>query len=54
MSAPTPPGITPRLTAVLAVACGAIISNIYYAQPLIGSDQPVVASSACTPVKRPG
>ncbi len=35
MPAPTPPGITPRLTAVLAVACGAIISNIYYAQPLV-------------------
>ena len=28
--------LTPALTAILAVACGLVVANLYYAQPLIG------------------
>src|SRR5688572_11910605 len=34
-SAPEPDAISPRLTFVLAAACGMVAANIYYAQPLI-------------------
>jgi predicted MFS family arabinose efflux permease len=30
------PGISPGLTFLLAIACGMIVANIYYAQPLVG------------------
>src|SRR5262245_45277135 len=34
-TAGTPPAITLRLTLVLAAACGLVVANLYYAQPLI-------------------
>ena len=30
------PGLSPRLTLMLALACGLCVANLYYAQPLIG------------------
>ena len=30
------PKLTPALTAILAVACGLVVANLYYAQPLVG------------------
>ncbi len=30
------PRITARLTTIMALACGAIVANLYYAQPLVG------------------
>src|ERR1700758_4810946 len=30
-----PPGISPAVTFACAVACGVIVANLYYAQPLI-------------------
>ena len=35
--------ITPLLTFVLAVACGALVANIYYAQPLVGLIGPALS-----------
>jgi predicted MFS family arabinose efflux permease len=34
-NAAAPPGISPRLIAVFAVACGLAVANLYYAQPLL-------------------
>ena len=30
------PALSPTLTAVFAVACGALVANLYYAQALVG------------------
>ena len=35
MTEPDGPTISTRLTALMAAACGLIVANIYYAQPLI-------------------
>ncbi|RZL53124.1 MAG: MFS transporter, partial [Variovorax sp.] len=32
----SPPGLSPALTLLFAVACGLCVANIYFAQPLIG------------------
>ncbi|EYF06187.1 MFS transporter [Chondromyces apiculatus] len=34
--APPPESLSPALTTLFATACGAIVANIYYAQPLVG------------------
>ncbi len=36
LPAPTPPGISPWLTLLIATACGLVVANLYYAQPLVG------------------
>ncbi|AKT36054.1 MFS transporter [Chondromyces crocatus] len=40
-----PQTITPTLTLLFAVACGAIVANIYYAQPLVGLIGPDIGLS---------
>jgi len=40
------PGLSPRLTLVFAVACGAVVANIYLAQPLIGLISPELGMDA--------
>ncbi len=37
--------LSPRLTVVFAVACGAVVANLYYAQPLIGLISPAIGMS---------
>ncbi|WP_419828225.1 MFS transporter [Sphingomonas sp.] len=36
------PGIGPGLTAIFAIACGAMVANLYYAQALIGAVAPAL------------
>jgi predicted MFS family arabinose efflux permease len=40
-----PATITPRLTAIIAVACGVMVANLYYAQALIGEIAPAIGLS---------
>src|SRR5690625_6149021 len=35
-SADRPPGISPRLVLVMALASGLVVANSYYAQPIVG------------------
>jgi predicted MFS family arabinose efflux permease len=42
----TPPQISPGAIVLLAAACGLIVANIYYAQPLIG---PIAQSLGLAP-----
>ncbi len=44
--APSPPQISPGTILLLAAACGLIVANIYYAQPLIG---PIAQSLGLAP-----
>ncbi len=50
MHAPTqpaePPAITPMITFACALACGAMVANIYYAQPLVALIGPALRMSA--------
>ncbi|MDR3515534.1 MAG: MFS transporter [Azospirillaceae bacterium] len=39
-------GLTPLITRILMLACGAIVANLYYAQPLIG---PIAAATGLSP-----
>ncbi len=41
-----PAALSPALTLLLAFACGLIVANLYYAQPLVG---PISASLGLTP-----
>jgi predicted MFS family arabinose efflux permease len=43
---PAAPAITPALMFLMAAACGAIVANLYYAQPLIALIAPSVGLSA--------
>jgi len=40
---PSAPAITPALMFLMATACGAIVANLYYAQPLIALEIPKMA-----------
>ena len=40
------PGLSPRLTLTFAVACGAVVANIYLAQPLVGLISPELGMDA--------
>jgi len=44
----THPTITPRLTAIIAVACGVMVANLYYAQALIGEIAPAIGLAGGT------
>ncbi len=46
MTPPDEPTLSPRLTALFAAACGFIVANIYYAQPLIA---PIAAELGLPP-----
>ena len=46
MTEPDQPRLSPRLTALFAAACGLIVANIYYAQPLIA---PIAADLGLPP-----
>jgi len=47
MTAQTPAdGLSPRLTLIFALSCGAVVANIYYAQPLIGLISPALGLDA--------
>ena len=46
MTQPDEPTLSPRLTALFAAACGFIVANIYYAQPLIA---PIAAELGLPP-----
>jgi predicted MFS family arabinose efflux permease len=41
-AAAAPPQLTPALTFVFALACGGMVANLYYAQPLIGLISPAL------------
>lgn len=38
--------LSPRLTMIFALSCGAVVANIYYAQPLIGLISPALGMNA--------
>jgi MFS family permease len=38
--------LSPRLTMISALSCGAVVANIYYAQPLIGLISPALGMNA--------
>lgn len=42
------PGISPRLVLLLAVACGAAVANLYYAQPLLATIASSLGTSEAT------
>ncbi len=46
MSFPDTPTINHRLTAIMAIACGMMVANLYFAQALIGEIAPAVGLSA--------